>query len=1139
MKRILLLFLTVLGMMFSQISWAQTLTITGNVVDGSTNESLPGVSVIVKGTTSGTTSNANGAYSIKVSTGQTLVFSFIGYLSEEVAVGSESTVNVKLVLDLKTISEVVVVGYGTQKRANLTGAVATVDTKLLEARPISDVGRGLQGTTPGLSIVIPSGEIGSDPIMKIRGQFGSMQGGSSPLILMDNIEIPSIQMLNPDDIESISVLKDAASSSIYGAKAAFGVILITTKKGAKTEGVNVSYSTNLSYQNISKKMEMGGLDALEYSIDAAERVGGTVAGAFWQITREGYDKAKLWQENWGSVVKPGDPMLYGRDWYVNINKQRIGLRTYDPYNYMIKDWAPTQTHNLSVTGKSGKTDYNISLGYLDQTGIIKPSKHDDFNRYNGSVRVGTEVSTKLKVYIGAMYSKRLKRYAYATNSTTADPWLYLYRWGPNYPFTTEDGDPLRSPAYEMSQANTASQETNYTSLNGGFTYTPLKDWKINFDYTHANQEYITKRPGTRFTARDTWSSSIPKNDESGNRIFVNDAGEVIASTDPGAMPAYQLPMWTYTSVGGNPDHVYRYGKNDQWNTINLNTTYDLAINDAHKFKLMLGMNTVSWENAYNWSQTTQLVDYDNPQFDLAAGTQTTSGGEYWESQAGFFGRLNYGYKERYLFEVNLRYDGTSKFPTELQWRYFPSFSAGWRVNEESWMQWAKPILSALKLRSSWGTIGDQSVPGSLYVPIMNGSLSNWLISGAKSYQFSTPPYVLSSITWQDITTLDFGLDASFFNSELGISSDWFRRDTKNMIVPEEGIPATFGAVAPFSNYGSLRTDGVEIQLNYAHRFKNGIGINLVATFSDAVTTITKYGTTNSIDSWYVGKTYGEIWGYETDGLYQKDDFEYDVNGKLVTLKSTDGFTINKLSDPNAPTQGKLQNTANFLFGPGDVKFKDLNGDGVINNGNKLLKNTDGNLDYGDLKKIGNSTPRYEYSLRAGIDYKGIDVSVFLQGVGKRDVWGNGFLAIPGYNSSDGAMPQAIAGNFWREDRIDAFYPAPYNNAGSGTNNNMQIQSRYLLDMAYLRIKNITVGYTLPTSILKKFHVSKLRIYVALENFFTFDHLRDLPIDPEEIDGYSMWRDPNDQGDRTGYNADRTGVGVPTFKSASVGLQLNF
>ncbi len=1105
-------------------TWAQNIKVSGKVTDKN-GEPIMGAAVMVKGTNVGAATGMDGTYEIMAPAKGSLEFSSLGMKNLTIQVNSRTVINVTLEDNTVLLEELVVVGYGAQKKENLTGAVASVDTKVLEARPIADVGRGLQGSTPGLNVVIPSGEVGSDPILKIRGQFGSMRGGSSPLILMDNVEIPSIQMVNPDDIESISILKDAASASIYGAKAAFGVILITTKKGAKTESVNVSYSGNLSFQNISKKMEMAGLDAIEYSMLAMERVGATSIGAFWKVTREGYEKAKEWQDKWGGVVKPNDPMLYGRDWYVNANGQKIGLRTYDPYDYMIKEWTPTYNHNISVSGKNGNTDYNISAGYLDQSGMIKPAKQDDFKRYNGSVRVGTDVNKWLRVTAGAIYSKRLKKYAYATSSTTADPWLYLYRWGPIYPMTTEDGDPIRSPASEVAQANTASQETNYTSMTGGIIITPMKDWHINFDYTHANEEYINKKPGTRYTARDSWSSALPKMDENGNRIYVNDSGLQVDASTPGAMPSYQLSMNTYTSVGANPDHIYRYSKNSQRNTLNLNTTYDLNLMDIHKFKFMVGMNRVGYKYAYNWSQITQLIDYTNPQFDLATGTQTTSGGEYWESQLGFFGRLNYNFNERYLIEANIRYDGTSKFPTDLKWRWFPSFSAGWRVNEESWMEWSKDFLSALKLRASWGTIGDQTVSNSLYIPTMGGSNSTWLLGGAKLYQFGTPASVSSSVTWQDITTTDLGFDARFFDSELGIAFDWYRRDTENMIVPQEGLPATYGTGAPQSNYGSLRTNGVEIQIDYNHRFKNGVGLNIVATFADAKTKITKYGSTKSIDSWYVGKTYGEIWGYETDRLYQAGDFEYDGSGNLIPVTSTDGFTVYKLADPNAATQGKLQG-GNFKFMPGDVKFVDRDGNGVINPGNRMVD------DHGDLKIIGNSTPRYEYSFRIGTDYKGFDASVFIQGVGKRDVWGSGFLAIPGFQASDGAAPQAIAGDFWREDRTDAFYPRPYNMGGSNSGYNMQVQSKYLLNMAYLRIKNITVGYTLPEYLTKRVNISKLRVYASLENFFTFDHLGGLPIDPEEISGYSMWNSSN-------YNLGRTGVGVPTFKSVSVGLQLNF
>ncbi|HEY0652227.1 MAG TPA: TonB-dependent receptor [Chryseosolibacter sp.] len=1133
MKQILQCFLWIMGfLLIHSPGNAQTTTVTGTVISATDKSPLPGVTVALKGKSQGTVTDSDGKFSINAEPSDVLVFSFIGLETYEQQVGTSRELSISLTENIASLQEVVIVGYGEQKKTNLTGAVASVDTKVLESRPIADAGRGLQGTTPGLNIVIPNGEIGSDPLIRIRGQFASVAGGNSPLILLDNVEIPSIQLVNPNDIESISVLKDAASASIYGAKGAFGVILITTKKGAKKEGVTVTYSGNLSFQNLSKKMEMGGIDAMEYSLLATERAGGTVAGAFWSVTREGFLRAQEWQQNYASVVKKDDPMVYGRDWYVDASNRKIGLRMYDPYDYMIKEWTPTQLHNFSINGLSGKTSYNVGIGYLDQTGIIKPSKDDSFQRYNGSFQISTDVNEWLKFNAGAIYSKRNKNYAYATNSTTADPWLYVYRWAATYPMTTENGLPIRSPAFEMAAANTAFRETNFNSINGGLTITPMKNWTIKFDYTHANEESLNKNPGTRFTAGDSWSAAVPRFDAAGNRIYVNTAGEEVASTDPGAMPAFQLNQTTYTGAGLNPDHVYRFAGNTQRNTINLFSTYDLTLNESQNMKFMLGMNRVGFKAASNWSQVASLADYNNPQFDLAGGTQTAGGSEYWDSQLGFFGRINYNFNEKYLLEANLRYDGTSKFPKDLRWRLFPSFSAGWRVSEENFMDFASNFLDEFKVRASWGTIGDQSVPNNLYIATINGGLNSWLVGSTRMYQFgsptsgySTPQAVSESVTWQDITTLDIGTDVRVLNGALGLTFDWFRRDTENMIVPQEGFPATFGNQAPQGNFGSLRTNGVEIALDYAHAFNNGLRINVVATLADAVTKITKYGTTQSIDNFYVGKTYGEIWGYETDRLYQVEDFAYDANGALIPV-TRNGVIINQLSDENGPTQEELQ-AGNFRFGPGDVKFKDLNGDGIINDGNRLT------YDHGDLKVIGNSTPRYEYSLRLNADFKGIDFGIFFQGIGKREIWGDGFLAIPGYQSSDGAIPQAFAGNFWREDRTDAFYPRPYNQAGSSTTLNMQRQTRYLLDMSYFRIKNITLGYTLPAALSQKARLTKVRVYGSLENFFTFDHLGNLPIDPEVVSGVSMWRDD------ANYNLGRTGVGVPAFKSASVGLQLSF
>lgn len=1114
----------------------QSVTITGLVVD-TKGEPVIGASVVEKGTTNGGITDINGKFSVKTKIGTILKISYVGYQTQEIKAGQ--TMKIVLKEDSELLQEVVVVGYGSQKKENLTGAVASVDiNKTLDSRPIADVGRGLQGSTPGLSVTLPDAEIGSDPKIQIRGQYASITGSSDPLILLDNVEIPSITLVNPDDIESISVLKDAAASSIYGAKAAFGVILITSKKGAKHESVNVSYSGNFSWQSTEKGYNMGGLDAMEYILAANKNQGIALSGAFYKVTEESVAKAREWEQKYGGKLGVNDPTVYGRDWYYDpATRYKYGLRTYNAYDYMIRDWAPTMTHNLSVNGKSGNTTYNIGLGYLDQSGMNKTAKEDNFKRYNASIKLSTQFNKYVTLNAGAIYSKRLKSYPYTTQSSY-DQWYYLYRWGGQYAMGyDENGNELRSPASEYHQANTSTLEQNYTNINLGLHLDITTNWTADFDYTHANEETNWLRPGTRFTAADTWIDPILRYDASGNDVYVNSDGQVVPSGAAGAMRAYDLKNWTYTTAGNAPDNINRRATNTQRNTINAYSTYNLKLDAVNQFKFMLGMNRVSYVKEYNESQKKVLLDIDNPQFVNASGEQTVSGEKSWESQLGFFGRINYNLLEKYLFEANLRYDGSSKFPSSLQWRWFPSFSGGWRASEEAFMEWAKPALSTLKLRSSWGVIGDQTVPNTLYTSNL-GSItqSSWLDeNGNKINNVFSPTAVAADITWQDIATLDFGLDARFFSAELGVTFDWYQRDTKNMIVPAEGVAATYGTTAPKGNYGNLRTNGWELSIDYNHRFANGLGINAMFTLSDAVTKVTEYGSGTGIDGWYNGKTYGEIWGYRTDRLYQKEDFEYDSNGNLVTVvldanngAKNAGKTVNKLKGTNPVYQGYLQ-SGTFKYGPGDVRFKDIDGDGQITDGSRSVN------DHGDLEVIGNTTPRYEYGLRFGADYKGIDMSVFLQGVGKRDMWGSSSTTLPGFNTSDGAIASRFCEDYWTENNTDAFYPRAWNMANSVNAYNMYRQDRYLLNMSYLRVKNVTVGYTLPMELTKKAWIKKARFYLSLENFLTFDHLDGTPVDPEIVAGVGS----SGLLSASNYQLGRAGLSTPAFKSFSVGVQLNF
>lgn len=1134
MRRFLCFGLTLLVFLFYvPLASAQTRTIAGTVT-AADGRALQGVTVSVKNTARASVTAENGSYSISASPGETLVFTYVGHRTESVVIGANSKIDVVLTAGAGNMEEVVVVGYGTQRKGNVTGSVSNVNMEALGSRPIADAGRGLQGAVPGLSVRVPSGEVGSDPILRIRGFVGSIQGSSAPLVLVDNVEIPSIQMVNPADIESITVLKDASASSIYGAKAAFGVILITTKKGSKTEGATLTYSNNLSVQTPFKKIEIAGVDGLQYTLDAHKNMKQTgPAGGFWRINDESMAKIREWQEKYGSTVKWNDPVLYGRDWYFD-GTDKYGLRIYDPVAAMVKEHPFTQNHNLSLNGRSNNTQYNVSVGYFDQQGMMKPAVHDDFTRYTAKLSLSTQVASMLTLRGGILYSDRIKRYPNSSNSAGfgADPWLYLYRWSRLFPTgALENGEEVRDPYFDAKNAHTATLAQKYTNLNLGATIDLMKNWNIIADYTYDIRDEKRKSSLPALSAREPWYTPVAWKDESGNQVYVDEEGKV---TETGGVPAYRFPLVNY--VTKEQSYIYQSAYELQRHTINAYSTYNLNLTRSHRFKFMLGTNIVAGKWNSQWAQANELIYKDNPQFDFAVGKQTSGGGANWDALAGYFGRINYAFNNKYLLEGNLRYDGTSKFPTRLQWHWYPSFSAGWVLSGEDFMNDLKPVLSYAKLRGSWGSIGDQSMGNAEYIPTMATGKTSWLNSaGEQLFYLGTPRAVSDDINWQNIVTLNLGADLRFFNNKFGVVFDLFERKTEDMLIPGKAVPATYGTTVAYGNYGNLKTKGWELSLDYRNRFANGLGINISGNISDAVTDVTKAADWNtpwenrSVDGTFVtGKRYGDIYGYVTDRLYQKEDFVYDANGNFVqetivwqgTAKRT-----NKLAGNNPVYQTQFEDGNQILLiSPGDVKFVDVNGDGYITPG----KSTFG--DPGDRVVIGNSLPRYEYGFRVALDYKSFDLSVMGQGVGRRAIWGSGQLAIPGYFAKEGAMPQAIAGDYWREDRTDAFYPRAWNLGGSNSGFVMVPQTRYLLNMAYFRIKNITVGYNVSPKLLDRVRLKEARIYVSLENMFTFDKLRGLPIDPEAISGYSMLAD--------NYNLGRTGTGNPTFKIASVGVNIS-
>ncbi len=1151
LTKLFMLFTLALGLILPQTAFAAPGTPVSGVVKDVNGEPVVGAVLVDEANSSSAVTDFDGTFAFEPTT-QYYTVSCLGFKSQRLRTAANNNLLIVLEEDKTLLEDAVVVGYAVQSRANLTGAVATVDVgKSLAGRSIPDVGRGLQGAAPGLSVTLPDAEVGSDARIRIRGAFGSIEGGASPLILLDNVEIPSLQVVNTDDVESISVLKDAASTSIYGAKAAFGVILITTKKGADTDRVNVSYTGMVSFQNMAKPYDMAQVEGLEYMLDAAARskaVPGTspgqysyegiYTGSYYRVDSESLARTKEWHKLYGGKLGPDDPVVYGRDWYYS-GGDIYGVRTYNIYDYMVKENAPSTQHSVSVNGRKGNTSFNLGLGYVYQSGMMKMAT-DNFSKYNASLKIDTEVNKHLSVRAGFMYSQREKLYPFIAESTSYSPWLYLYRWSPLMAYGYDElGHVLRSPHSESMQANTASMKYNYNNVNLGFTIKPVKNWNIVADYTYSNQEYIHTRAGAQFSAADYRTDPVEYLDPDGNQIYVNKAGESVAPTDPDAMPAYHLPYIEDYAQTNNIKFMDREHENSYRHTFNGYTDYTLVIKDAHTIKAMLGMNLSTYDRTGQSTRVADLSDYSNPQFAFGTGLWTGDGSAGWESQLGFFGRLNYNFKDRYLLEANIRRDGTSKFPTKLQWAWFPSFSAGWRIIEEPWLEGLKPYIQTLKARASWGAIGDQSVSSSLYIPQISTGQNEWITASNTLANYAGTPSVISdTITWQRIETFDAGFDLRFWDSRIGITFDYFTRDTKDMIVPGDGVNSTtFGASAPKVNTGSVRTNGWELQIDGNYRFENGLGINGMFQIADAKTKVTAYGDTKRLSSYYVGKTIGEIWGFEVDRLYQWDDFETNPDGTLVYRALTEddtndpkcvgkeSFILKKGPNGEKAVYQSYFEGSSFKYGPGDVKYKDLDGDGILSRGEQM---TD---DHGDLTVIGNNTPRYEYSFRIGADWKGFDISLFFQGVGARKIWGDGPLAVAGWYTSDGAMAAAFAKDYWTPENTDAFYPAAYNMGKGNEDYNYLVNDRYILDMSYLRLKNLTVGYTLPAKLTQRVKINQLRAYFTAENILTWDKLRGLPIDPETETGYSMWGD--------GYAQDRTGVNTPVFKTLTFGLQLTF
>jgi TonB-linked SusC/RagA family outer membrane protein len=1066
--------------------------VRGQVTDP-TGEPLIGVSVQVKGTSIGTVTDIDGNYTLSVpNSSGVLQFSYIGFTTKEETVGNRRTINLSLQEDVNVLDELVVVGYDTQRRANLTGAVGTVNVaKQLEGRPITDIGRGLQGATPGLTVTTTSGRIGTAPQIRIRGTVGTLlneaSGTSKPLILVDGVEVEDLSMINPDDVADISVLKDAASSSIYGTRAAFGVLLITTKKGKEGSKFTVDYSNNFSWTTPTvlpeaAKSYEGAAMALE---SRQRRSPGTVlftntANMVWNA--ESIERMKEWDRVYGGM-KLSQEMVLGRDFEIIDGTPRF-YRTFNAAEEYVDKYNFSQQHNLSVNGSSGKTTYHLGLGYMGQGGVIKVNP-DEYDRYSTSFNTNTKVSDWFSVRSNLMFSRTNLETPYIYNSTTYDALYYIYRWPSFYPYGTYQGLPFRSALAETAAANKNTTTDDWMRISLGGTITFTKDLSLDIDYSlNTDNKMMQKRGGS------------------------------VGGWDFFSGPLNKVNAWTSSTYDRDDEYYYK----TNYQTGNAIFRYKKTFATDHKLNVFAGASIEYNEYRSLNGEARGLLDPNKHEPSLTTGDQFVYGEHTSWATEGFFGRVNYAFKDRYLIELNGRYDGSSRFPTDQLWGFFPSMSAGYILSEEEFMKSLNPALSFAKVRFSWGTIGNQNIGSNLFrailLPVSSSSYdSNWIVSDRNERSYGVARALAHGFTWENIRTTNVGLDLRFLNNDLGATFDVYQRVNDGMVVSGVAVPSTFGATAPYMNVGELTTKGWELGLDYHHTFANKLKLTVAANLSDATIKVSKHPSKSALldGSTYEGKIYGEIWGFETDRFFTADDFTADATGKL-TLKN------------GIPSQARFENNGWFFYGPGDIKYKDLDGNGVIDRGDNTAQNP------GDMKRIGNSTPRYEYNGRIGLEYKGFDLDVFIQGVGSRQVWATGGMIIPGYFTEEGVY-YAHQTDYWTPENTNAFYPrlsdmSQPSRYGEGWQNFFP-QTKYLLDMSYCRIKNVTVGYTLPRSLLNKIKIDRLRIYGSFENLFEFDHLGNVPLDPET--GVS-------EGDGGNMGFGRV---YPYVRTASFGLQLSF
>lgn len=1063
-------------------------TITGKILDEK-GEPLPGASIRIVELNTGAQSKADGSYSISAAPGiYTVTASYISYTSFTqtritVNAGQPTQLNISLKAESGTLNEVLVVGYGTQKRANATGAVDQISSKSLENRPISNLTQGLQGVLPNLNIKMMDGKPTQSPSFNIRGTTSIGQGGSA-LVLIDGFEgDPSL--LNPNDIETVSMLKDAASAAIYGARGAFGVVLITTKKAEKGR-TNVTFSSNYAIKSPLQTPDFV-TDGYTWAKMFAEAfVNGD--GAFPQNANKTQKFSQAYLDEFKKRAESGQP--YNQ---VEVNPT-TGEYTYygstDWYAELYKKNTVATENNLSISGSGEKTDFLISGRFLGQDGLFRYNS-DDYDMKNIRAKGSVQVFPWLSIENNADYS--VMNYHNPINvGEGGGIWRNIADEGhPTMPMFNPDGSLTFSAVYTVGDF--------YYGKNGIDT---RKQVFRNITGLRTNFFDNKFRVNADFTFRNT------NNDKEQKRV------QVPYSNTKG-LTAY---------VGTTTNDLLFDNRETQYIATNIYGEYENTFHNDHYFKLMAGYNFE--QSTYNRlaTQRNGIIFEDATDLNLALGQAITTGGGYeqWAILGGF-SRLNYSFKERYLIEVNARYDGSSKFPSDQRYGFFPSISGGWRINKEPFWKVSDKIISDLKLRASYGSLGNGNIDSYVYQELFSIAQSPLVLGGVRPQTTGQPGVLPDGITWETSTTTDVGLDFSMLSNRLSFSGDVYVRKTTDMFTVGLTAPAIFGNTVPKGNYADLTTRGWEASVTWNDKIGNSakpFRYNVRLTLADNKSRIDRYNNPNKLltnvannagatPDYYEGQVLGEIWGYETEGFF------------------IDQADI----DSHAKQSPQMRASPTNLWYPGDIKLKDLNGDGFINVGDNTVAKP------GDRRIIGNSAPRYQYGVTLGADWNNFYFSTFFQGVAKQDwypstetemFWGQ-------YNRPYNNIPTFHLGNMWTPENTNAYFPRTMSRAASSkTNRELGVaQTRYLQNVAYVRMKNIQVGYNLPAKLISRIGARTARVFFSGENLFTYSPLYKIvkTIDVENAV-------PSDQ-DLNENSTNGDGYNYPLMKSVSLGLSLGF